>query len=451
VSSPRGPLSLVLDYQRTAKTAFNVLAGTLAQEAETRAVPVHFVTRGRSLAVAVADALERSERVLVLRSFYSPEQDRVFAARALERTAPPDARVLHIAGGVHATAEPRATLEAGFDLVAVGEGERTILDLVRALVAGDDPRRVRGIASLDGGALRSNGKGEAVDLNAFPPFALEHGRIGPIEITRGCIYACKFCQTPSMNRARFRHRTVENVQFWVRKLKEQRVRDYRFVTPTSLSYGTQDTTPCLEAVERLLASVREIVGREARVFFGTFPSEIRPEHVTPEALALIARYADNRSIIIGGQSGSERILGASRRGHSVDEVERAACIALASGFEPHVDFIFGLPGEEPDDTEATLRLAERLVELGALVHGHTFLPLPGTPWRREAPGALAPAARARVARLASRQKLYGQWESQGRIAQDLARQLKGRADGPSSAPGAPSCRTSRRRSSGPRR
>ena len=30
------------------------------------------------------------------------------------------------------------------------------------------------------------------------------------------------------------------------------------------------------------------MGPEGRLFFGTFPSEVRPEHVTAEALALLA-------------------------------------------------------------------------------------------------------------------------------------------------------------------
>ena len=31
-----------------------------------------------------------------------------------------------------------------------------------------------------------------------------------LEITRGCVYACSFCQTPFMFKARFRHRSVGN-------------------------------------------------------------------------------------------------------------------------------------------------------------------------------------------------------------------------------------------------
>ena len=41
-----------------------------------------------------------------------------------------------VAGGPHATAEPAEVLEHGFDVVVVGEGEKTLVDLVRALRSG---------------------------------------------------------------------------------------------------------------------------------------------------------------------------------------------------------------------------------------------------------------------------------------------------------------------------
>ena len=45
--------------------------------------------------------------------------------------------MLHVADGVHATAEPQHVLDCGWDLAAIGEGEATILALVRALRDGD--------------------------------------------------------------------------------------------------------------------------------------------------------------------------------------------------------------------------------------------------------------------------------------------------------------------------
>lgn len=419
----RSPLTVVLDYRQAAKTSFNVLVGALERFPDTAATPVAFVSRERSLAAEVRAALGASERVLVLWSFYSPDFADRAASLAAVRAEVGDARAVHVAGGVHATAEPLLTLRAGWDLVAQGEGERLVVDLVRAARDGADQRAVRGIAHLDAaGALVPGGRGETVVLDEWPPFAPAHGRLGPIELTRGCIYACGFCQTPFMNRGRFRHRSLPEVLRWVRLQKEAGFRDYRFVTPTSLSYGGPGPEPDLAAVEALLAGVREVIGPSpgARLFYGTFPSEVRPEHVTPEAMALLRRYVDNTSVIIGAQSGSDAVLARTHRGHDVAAVRRAVPIALAAGFVPHLDFIFGLPGETAADVEATLRLAEELGALGARVHGHTFMPLPGTPLRDAPAGALAPEARARLDRLAARGALYGQWERQAAIAQDLA-------------------------------
>jgi radical SAM superfamily enzyme YgiQ (UPF0313 family) len=94
--------------------------------------------------------------ILVLWSFYSPDADAMAAELAAVRAATPEQaapRVLHIAGGVHATAEPQHTLDSGWDLCAIGEGESTILALVEAL--------------RDGGEL--TGLGARIHAHTFMP------------------------------------------------------------------------------------------------------------------------------------------------------------------------------------------------------------------------------------------------------------------------------------------
>jgi B12-binding domain/radical SAM domain protein len=198
-------------------------------------------------------------------------------------------------------------------------------------------------------------------------------------------------------------------------------RDLRFLTPSALSYGAAAGEVRLDAVEALLAAVREEAGASRRIFFGTFPSELRPEHVSREALAVTARWADNRQLLIGAQSGSDRLLAAMRRGHGVAEVVRAMELARQAGFAPLVDFIVGLPGETRDDLEATRRLMERLAREGARVHAHAFLPLPGTPFRGEAPGRIDAATSELLDRLASRGHAYGQWRRQVQLGEELRR------------------------------
>ncbi len=414
-------LTVVWAYRRTGKFAFHVLSGALQQDARTRQVVLEFGNGVDAVVEATIAALVRGDRVLVGWSFYSPDAAQMFAELRAVRARLPDTRVLHVAGGVHASAEPAATLGAGFDLAAIGEGEGLVCDLVAALDAGTDPRAVAGVAWLDHDTLRRNPRASRLALDDFPPFALGLRRLGPIEITRGCIYACKFCQTPFFAGAAFRHRSVANVSHWVRLLVEHGFVDYRFLSPTALSYGARRPEPDLAAVEDLLGSVRALIGPQRRLYFGTFPSEVRPEHVSAKALQLIARYASNRTLILGGQSGSDAVLAATARGHDAATVERAVALCVEHGFVPHVDYLFGLPGEDAAAVDATLAQMQRLVARGARVHGHTFMPLPGTPLRHAPPGVLAPAVERRMRTLVAKGAAYGQWEQQAVVAQALAR------------------------------
>ncbi|WP_462285441.1 radical SAM protein [Nostocoides sp.] len=143
-------------------------------------------------------------------------------------------------------------------------------------------------------------------------------------MTRGCIYACKFCQTPFLFKARFRHRSIASVREHVRRQLTLDMTDVRFLTPTSMSYGAQGETPDLDAIERLLLAVRAELPSHGRVYFGSFPSEIRPEHASVEALSLVKRLCDNNNVIIGGQSGSDRMLLAAGRGHDTQVVLTAS-------------------------------------------------------------------------------------------------------------------------------
>ncbi len=414
------PLTVVWAYRRTGKFAFHVLTGALETDARAAGVPIVFANGVAAVVAAVREALAAGHRVLCGWSFYSPDFTLLAAELQDVRRQVEDARVSHVVGGVHASAEPEQTLRAGFDLVATGEGEHLVRDLVHTLRTGGEPRAVAGIAWLEDGVLRRNGRAARATLDEFPPFGPEHDRFGPIEITRGCVYACRFCQTPYFAGANFRHRSVANVRHWARYLVGRGFRDFRFLTPTSLSYGATGPEPDLAAVEALLAGVREEIGLERRLWFGTFPSEVRPEHVTDASLRLLKRWVTNKALIVGGQSGSDRVLAASARGHDAATVERATVSCLEHGFVPHVDFLFGMPGEEPADVEATLRMMDRLVARGAKVHGHTFLPLPGTPFRKAAPGVLTPELRQRLLSMASKGQVYGQWEQQERTAREMA-------------------------------
>lgn len=416
----KSPLAVVFNYQNTGKYAINVLAGSMLTRQVLRKVPVFFSKTPQALISDITNAARDHQKVVVVWSFYSPQFKQINALLNQVKQQTRLDNILHLAGGVHATAEPQQTLDMGFDYVAIGEGEQIICDFTEALLYDRPVTEVRGIAHLESATLTRNGKGATVDLNDYPPCASRYRKFGPIEITRGCIYACRFCQTPHVNKARFRHRSVENIAHYVRIMSANGLRDLRFLTPTSFSYGSQDETVNIDAIEELLATVRKIIGKQKRIFYGTFPSEIRPEHVTDKNLTVLKKYVDNDNIIIGGQSGSQTVLDYSRRGHDVDSIINAVRTSIRHGFRPNVDFLFGLPTENQDDAQQTIELANNLADMGAKIHTHTFMPLPGTPFREEAAGNINNEVKQQIVELTARGKAYGRWNNQLTIARELA-------------------------------
>lgn len=413
----RGPVTaLVLHYRKTSRYGLNVLLGAVEQDRRTRDLPATPAFGLEAAIAAARAALAAGRRPVVGWSFLTASLAEVTAELAAFRAALPEPRVLHLAGGPHPSADPAGTLRAGFGLVARGEGERTLPDLLAAVAAGADPRAVPGLAWLEAGALRHSGRAAPVDLDAAPPWAAQAGRLGPLELTRGCVWACRFCHTPFLFKARWRHRSLASVRAAIEELARRRAWDVRFLTPSALSYGADGAAPDLDAVEALLRTTREAIGPPGRIFFGTFPSELRPEHVSPRALRLIRRHCHNRAVILGGQSGSDRLLEAMGRGHDAAAVERAARLAVEAGLEPSVDLIFGFPGEEEADRAATRALAVRLAAVGAKVHAHAFMPLPGTPWADAVPPPLDPETRLLLDRLASRGRAHGAWKRQETLA-----------------------------------
>jgi B12-binding domain/radical SAM domain protein len=406
--------TLVLVSSRPRGAAAAVLAGAVEADAVAGALPLRVCAPGEELVRAVREAAARGP-VVVGWSFASAGLGLAAAARAALAARRCGAAALHVAGGPHPTADPAGTLAAGFGLAAAGEGEGTLVGLLRRLAAGEDPRGP-GLCWRDGAGLRRGPRPEPVDLDSCPPFPARLPRLGPIEITRGCAHACRFCQTTHLHGGRARHRSVERIAAAARAVVERGGRDVRFVTPSALAWGSDDGAPRLEAIVELLRRVREAAGGDARIWFGTFPSEIRPEHVTPEVLALLRRHVANDHLAIGAQSGSDAVLRASHRGHGAEDVRRAVRLALEAGFGAKVDLIFGLPGETPDDVEASRALAVELADAGAEIHAHAFLPLPGTPWAGAAPGRIDARTRELLLRLAGKGRLSGPWRRQEEMA-----------------------------------
>jgi B12-binding domain/radical SAM domain protein len=311
---------------------------------------------------------------------------------------------VYLAGGAHATGDPEGTLRLGFDFVFAGEGEKTLPAFLRLFLS-ERP--------LGENILR-DGTEPGLSLS-HPPHSLGHRLFSPLEITRGCLYHCAFCQTPRIFGHALRHRSPENVSFYLKQAIPFGYRQSKFISPNAFSYGSRGgKSPHLEAMEEFLATCSE-AGMEG-IHFGCFPSEVRPDWVNPEVLGLVKKYCRNRTVVLGAQSGSDSLLDKLGRGHTAGQALKAARWIHQAGFRPHVDFVFGFPGETLEDRKLSLGLIEKMIrELGAKIHAHTYMPLPLTPLFRENPSVLDPATKEALLGWEKKRKLDGWWKEQEAI------------------------------------
>lgn len=313
-------------------------------------------------------------------------------------------RFVSICGGPHATANPESVLDAGFDFACIGEGESVVRDLARCLAAGKSLPRP-GILG-----------GTPVDLEALPPLPWKVRFPAHIEIGRGCRWACAYCQTPRIFGHGERFRSPDAVSATIAHYASSGMKDFRLLLPNALGYMSQAAgMPNCGMLEELLERVTRAAGGK-KVFLGFFPAEVRPDYVTPEAIGILKKFVANRQLVIGAQSGSQRILDAVGRGHGAGDAEQACRIAVDHGFLPSVDLMFGFPMETGDDREATFDLLERLRLAGAIINMHFFMPLPGTPFAGAVPKFLGEADRTRLEALAKKGVIRGRWRWQEEIA-----------------------------------
>lgn len=302
-----------------------------------------------------------------------------------------DAPCITIVGGPHASACYQDIAEIA-DFVVVGEGEFTIPRLLHAISSG---------ATVPPGVATSQGYvavDHSVILDAYPSFSQYKGYI---ELSRGCPYACRYCQTPCMFGNRMRHRSLDSV-----RALASRYRQIRMVTPNALAYGSDGVHMRLDKVERLLSLLKRDLSRE--VYFGTFPSEVRPDWITPASVALISSYCDNTRLHIGAQSGSDDLLSRLRRGHSQADALSALDHTRDGGLIPVVDVILGFPDETEEEQKATLDLVREVCRNG-FVHAHRFIPLPGTPLAGSTATPVIPEAKAVLGKLALSGRVTGSW------------------------------------------
>ncbi|MEN6421232.1 MAG: TIGR04013 family B12-binding domain/radical SAM domain-containing protein [Smithella sp.] len=417
--------ALIFYYLKENRNSYNALAGALEKYPDIKQMDVCFLPNEEEL-LQKAPVISKDHKKTIIGLSFTTSKFWYIKDLLDKLKKKTDSQTVFLAGGPHPTGAPQETLKIGFDLVINGEGEEALPELLHRIKNDEDYPDVKGLSYLDkNGGYVFTGKRPPVNINNYYPISEFFSKHGPIEITRGCPHACSYCQVSQMFSRKPRHRSLENILDCVKIMKRQDSTYFRFISPNAFSYGSEDGKKInYEKLDGLLSGIRNLIGKRGKIFFGSFPSEVRPEHVNLDTVNMVKKYTDTDNLVIGAQSGSQRVLDFIKRGYDVASIYKAAEVTRQAGLKANIDFIFGLPGETDEDVASTLKVIKDLNQMGAKIHAHAFMPLPQTPFKNENAGKISPSLKKELDRLCSNGIIYGQWQKQGKIAAEIAAKSK---------------------------
>ncbi|MGA7485985.1 MAG: hopanoid biosynthesis associated radical SAM protein HpnJ [Xanthobacteraceae bacterium] len=284
--------------------------------------------------------------------------------------------------GAKAAVEPDATLagSAAIDFVARNEFDFTIKEVAE----GRDLARIAGLSwrNADGVIVHNEDRAVLENMDELPfvtpvykrDLVIENYFIGYLHhpyisfyTGRGCKSRCTFCLWPqTIGGHRYRTRSVAHVVeelAWAQKAFPQ-VKEFFFDDDT-----LTDNLPRVEALAREIGKLGIVWSCNAKAN-------------VPRATLKVLKDNGLRLLLVGYESGNQKILHNVKKGMRVEVARQFAKDCRELGVVTHGTFILGLPGETRETIEETIRFA---IE----VNPHTIqvslaAPYPGTFLYRQA-------------------------------------------------------------------
>jgi radical SAM family uncharacterized protein/radical SAM-linked protein len=228
--------------------------------------------------------------------------------------------------------------------------------------------KVRSIAQL---------KNENYPLKPIIPFIeTTHDHLS-VEIMRGCVRSCRFCQAGYQYRPR-RQRKPEEISSQL--LEALQATGYDGVTLLSLSSTDYDR------LGELLARIGPRLS-ESRI--GLALPSLRPETLNATVLEALSS-ARKSGLTLAPEAGTERLRNALGKNISDNEIYSAIDLALDNGWQTFkLYFMIGLPTETNDDLDGIVTFLRRISYMGRQQRGKSninvalspFNPKCNTPWQ----------------------------------------------------------------------
>lgn len=281
-------------------------------------------------------------------------------------------------GGFHPTLFPEQTVAHPLvDIVVRGQGEETIVELVRAFEGKSLMKSILGITYKKDGAIISNPKRPVRDINTFPMLDYEgidlqsYARSGPIAYvsSRGCPHRCAFCAVKCFYGQRWVYYPPTRVLDELRGLVED------FGISRICFYDDNffvDKRRVEKICDGLMGSGLDIeweaLGRCD--YFARYNERFLSK----------LRMAGMRLVSFGAESGSPKILQVIRKDISPSDTIKAAKNCRDAGIDTDFTFMSGLPSETLEDLRQTIDLINRIYAISpsTSVRLFSYTPSPGT-------------------------------------------------------------------------
>lgn len=279
-----------------------------------------------------------------------------------------------VIGGPHPSALPQQSLEeTGAHVAVLREGEETLVELAEGKPLAD----IDGVIYREGDDfVQSSLRPLNMDLDTIPvpdmsllewskyrndqEFGFPGRGVIRVISSRGCSSNCTFCSRHAIFTRQTRFRSAENLHNeLLAQVAARRTKNLVFMDDTFT-----ENLEHAEAVSRmLLESGLDMTW-----------AVITKVDIPRDLLELMYR-AGCRMVELGVESGSQRVLNRIKKGITVEAVEKTFHLAREVGMKTKAFFMVGLPGEEREDFEESVKLAQRINP--DFLWLSIFIPLPG--------------------------------------------------------------------------
>lgn len=265
------------------------------------------------------------------------------------------------------------------DAVVTGEGETTVVEMLKRLSHGQRLTGIDGVIFREDGKIIKNPPGPLItdldslpfparellnDTNKYipPPATYRRKPVAVVLTSRGCNRRCIYCfQIDKERKSGIRYRSIENVIGEIELCLRQGYREIKFIDDTLAA-----------DYDRAMRLAQEISGR--RLDFTWFASACVNQ--VDRRLLDAFKAAGCWAILLGAESGVQKNLNTIKKGITLEQTRNAVKAAREAGLKVFTPFIFGIPGETFEDGLKTIEFA---CELNPdIANFHCLTPFPGT-------------------------------------------------------------------------